>query len=54
MSRRGRPRTARTEDQAQENEEPRAAEPNLSEVVAQLQRHVAEQQQVIVNLMANQ
>ena len=54
MSRRGRPRTARTEDQAQENEGPGATEPNLSEVVAQLQRQVAEQQQVIVNLMANQ
>ena len=44
MARRGRPRTARTEDRAQENEEPRITEPNLSEVVAQLQRQVAEQQ----------
>ena len=54
MSRRGRPRTARVEDHVQENEVPGSTEPNLSEVVAQLQKQVAEQQQVIANLMANQ
>ena len=54
MARREHARTVRTENQDQENEELRSTEPNLSEVVAQLQRQVVEQQQVIANLMANQ
>ena len=51
---RGRPARQPRVNEPQPGENESAPQPNLLEVVAQLQRQVAEQQQVIASLTANQ